>query len=209
MFSDSTNTDLAKIQLVEDIDFADVILFTVSEHLSTHSMKLLSRSKVPKIGIITSVSSKRSFNNVTNLMFVYQMTNVKDFGDTLKSLYKSSDADTSRLMLSYLIDVVRDEQTLNSYKVAYHPILLKSGLLTLMASSLPSRYSHLLIECSTDEESQYVASQLIINDASISQIDNFVSIQVNTQKGLAADVIQTHGEASLLKLIRKVSGLDD
>lgn len=190
-----------------NINEADVVIFSISEHLSQDYVTLLEKLTIPKIGIVTSAVINVSLNRVYNLTLACQLIDhdrLSEINSQITNLFGSKTAKVRRLPFSYLIDTFRNPDVVNPYEIKFHPTLFKLGLLSLMASSLPSRYTHLSIVCDDEIVAKDITNSLRLESTKVSTIKNVVSFRVNLPKGISSKAISSHGVTSFLRLIREV-----
>lgn len=193
-----------KVELVNDMHDANLILFSISEHLSEQAINLLKHISVKKIGIVTSGAARVDLKGVNQLTIVSQSVDNQLADKYLLSMFNARHAKLVRLPLSYMLDVKRDPSTMRIYQVDYHQTLFEFGLLTLMAYALPSRYSHLMINCQNESQATMVANTIKTDSIKISNVGSTVAIQVNQPKSTWSNAVKAHGEMQLLHAMRKV-----
>lgn len=194
----------SNIKLSATIESADLVIFSISEHLSLNAIRYLSNIDIPKIGIVTSASASFDFSKMKNLTIVSQFVDNELSDKHLLSMFNVRDGQLKKIILSYLLDTARDPDITNVYEVRYHQTLFEFGLLALMAYALPARYSHLIIKCENEDQAKVVAKAIKTDTSNISNVNNTVAICVNEPRSSYSEAVKSHGEMSMLKLMRRV-----
>ena len=137
-----------------------------------------------------------------NLILVNQGINSVISPKQLKRTLKvADDAKIIGLPLSPFINTIRDQHTENY--ITLQPYTAEIGLYELIATSLPSKYAGIKIECKDNKVAQKLVNHFNYMKDNVFILDNLVIIKDNTVKTKEDIVLQQHATIKLLKIMRK------
>lgn len=195
------------LRTTDDIKVADAVIFMLSEHLTKQAIEDLSNldEDVVKIGFITSAAQNEyDLSHLNNLILVNQGINSFISPKQLKKTLKvSNETKIVGLPLSPFINTVREQNTENYITLQYQPYTAEIGLYELIATSLPSKYAGIKIECKDNKTAQKLANHFNYMKDNVFILDNIVILKDNTVKTKEDIVLQQHATIKLLKIIRK------
>ena len=193
------------LRTTSNIKEADAVIFMLSEHLTEKSIHELLEldDYVVKIGFITSAAQNEyDLSNLDNLILVNQGINSVISPKQLKRTLKVADKIIG-LPLSPFINTIRDQNTENYITLQYQPYTAEIGLYELIATSLPSKYAGIKIECKDNKVAQKLVNHFNYMKDNVFILDNLVIIKDNTVKTKEDIVLQQHATIKLLKIMRK------
>lgn len=195
------------LRTTDNINIADAVIFMLSEHLNKQAIEDLSNldEDVVKIGFITSAAQNEyDLSHLNNLILVNQGINSVISPKQLKKTLKVSDkTKIVGLPLSPFINTVREQNTENYITLQYQPYTAEIGLYELIATSLPSKYAGIKIECKDNKTAQKLVNHFNYMKDNVFILDNIVILKDNTVKTKEDVVLQQHATIKLLKIIRK------